>query len=144
MPWTFAHPAAVLPFRRFGSRRVPFAGLVAGSMAPDIGYYFGRYDVGAFAHAPMGVVLFCVPVSMVLVLVVIRLRTLLTAPLPQPHRSALRAIEPFAPSSPRSLAALAAAALLGAVTHIVWDAFTHAPGTTTHSFAFLGRNALAL
>ncbi|MEJ8845393.1 DUF4184 family protein [Variovorax rhizosphaerae] len=36
MPWTFAHPAAVLPLRRLtGEGRLSFAVLVVGSMSPD-------------------------------------------------------------------------------------------------------------
>ena len=35
MPFTLAHPAAVLPLRRF----LWFPGLVAGAVAPDVGYY---------------------------------------------------------------------------------------------------------
>jgi WD40 repeat protein len=37
MPWTFAHPAAVLPLRKFCADRLSFAGLVVGSVSPDIG-----------------------------------------------------------------------------------------------------------
>jgi len=36
MPWTFAHPAAVLPLRAVGPVRPPLLGLVIGSMAPDL------------------------------------------------------------------------------------------------------------
>jgi hypothetical protein len=39
MPATFAHPAAVLPFRFFGARWFNFTALVIGSMAPDAGYF---------------------------------------------------------------------------------------------------------
>ena len=35
MPFTLAHPAAVLPLRRW----LWFPGLVAGAVAPDVGYY---------------------------------------------------------------------------------------------------------
>ncbi|GAD87656.1 DUF4184 family protein [Nocardia asteroides NBRC 15531] len=35
MPITFAHPAAVLPFGRY----LPMGALVAGALAPDVGYY---------------------------------------------------------------------------------------------------------
>ena len=48
MPWTFAHPAAVLPFRRIVGRQLPLLGLVVGSMAPDMGYFAGQYAVATF------------------------------------------------------------------------------------------------
>ena len=49
MPWTLVHPAAVLPLRKLGVNRLPFGGLVVGSVAPDIGYYVGRFDLAAIA-----------------------------------------------------------------------------------------------
>ena len=39
MPWTFAHPAAILPLRRFCPAPLDFSALVIGSMVPDLGYY---------------------------------------------------------------------------------------------------------
>src|SRR5581483_12465816 len=38
VPFTLAHPAAVLPLRRRG---LVFSALVVGSMAPDFEYFFG-------------------------------------------------------------------------------------------------------
>ncbi|MBA3727450.1 MAG: DUF4184 family protein, partial [Armatimonadetes bacterium] len=38
MPWTFSHPAAVLPLRRLCPQSLDFAALVIGSTTPDIGY----------------------------------------------------------------------------------------------------------
>src|ERR1700744_2163138 len=35
MPWTFAHPAAVLPLRKALRSRLSFCALVVGSMSPD-------------------------------------------------------------------------------------------------------------
>ena len=50
MPWTFAHPAAVLPLRRFsGPGLLSFAALVIGSTSPDFLYYIGQFDLAAFA-----------------------------------------------------------------------------------------------
>src|SRR5262245_55917125 len=38
MPFPLAHPAAVLPVRRFCPRFLSFPALVAGSVSPDAGY----------------------------------------------------------------------------------------------------------
>ena len=40
MPFPLAHPAAVLPFRRYCSRWLNFPALVIGSLVPDLGYLF--------------------------------------------------------------------------------------------------------
>ncbi|MFE3273804.1 DUF4184 family protein [Nocardia sp. NPDC059239] len=47
MPFTLAHPAAVLPIRRV----LWFPGLVAGSIAPDIPYYLRIGVDGELTHA---------------------------------------------------------------------------------------------
>ena len=57
MPWTFAHPAAVLPLRKIGRFRLPLAALVVVSIAPDFGYYSGQFRLGTFAHSVPGIFL---------------------------------------------------------------------------------------
>ncbi|MBC3839901.1 DUF4184 family protein [Streptacidiphilus sp. 4-A2] len=66
MPFTFSHPAAVLPFvppLRDGRARGPLiaSALVAGSLAPDVPFFLesafrGSYGVGAATHRPWAVV----------------------------------------------------------------------------------------
>jgi hypothetical protein len=89
MPWTFAHPAAVLPFRRLGLKNLSFGGLVVGSISPDIGYYVGRFDVAALAHTTLGVLILCLPTGLVLFAMVRVLHRPVANVLPEPHRSAL-------------------------------------------------------
>ena len=137
MPWTFAHPAAVLPFRKLGTVRLPLLGLVLGSIAPDLGYYVGRLDVATFAHSWLGVPLFCVPVTLVLALILVRWRRELTAPLPPPHRHVIDGLSAPEIDTLAGAAMLAAAALVGAMTHVIWDSFTHASGEAVKSISAL-------
>ena len=132
MPWTFAHPAAVLPLRRWcGASGLSFAGLVAGSISPDLLYYVGRFDLGRHTHTPLGILLLCVPLGWLALTAARAMREPVARLLPEPHRSALLAIsDEAAPSCSRDgrLAAtlrLVASLALGAATHVVWDAFTH-------------------
>jgi hypothetical protein len=39
MPFTFAHPAAVLPLRRFCPDRLVWSALVIGTVSPDLEYF---------------------------------------------------------------------------------------------------------
>jgi hypothetical protein len=138
MPWTFSHPAAVLPFRRMAALlRLPLLGLVLGSIAPDLPYYVGRYDLASFAHSVTGALLVCAPLSALLAVCVIRWRTVLTAPLPQPHRGAIQGLEAPPAGSVASVIALGAAAFVGALTHITWDSFTHASGEAVKALPLL-------
>src|SRR4051812_40052597 len=66
MPFTLAHPAAVLPFRRFCPRFLSFPALIAGSVSPDLSYFFGRFNLGPFAHHPIKGFLFGVPAGLII------------------------------------------------------------------------------
>ncbi|MGW4225140.1 DUF4184 family protein [Streptomyces bauhiniae] len=137
MPFTLSHAAAVLPaVRRDGTGRGPLvpAVLVAGSFAPDLTYYAASVhaeamEFGTFTHSFTGVLTVDVLISWALVALWLLVREPLVALLPrrwQPRPAALlRCGSPRA----RVRAGLAlwwyVSAVLGGVTHVVWDAFTH-------------------
>jgi hypothetical protein len=127
MPWTLAHPAAVLPFRRFsGLGRLSFGALFIGSMSPDFVYYVGRFDLATFTHTPVGVFVVCLPAGLLVLALALWLRDPIAQILPQPHRDALLATRSALPYlTLRSLGLAAASLLLGATTHVLWDSFTH-------------------
>jgi len=145
MPWTFAHPVTVLPLRRLCPKRLSFAGLVIGSMIPDLGYYIHFADLARLAHTFIGSILVCLPTGFTLLVIFYGLRKPLWFLLPQPHRAAL---EPLiaAPFCLRlsSLLAAAASIVIGAWTHIVWDSFTHKNGWVVKHVAFLQESVFRL
>lgn len=129
MPWTFAHPAAVLPLRTVSRGRLNFAALVVGSLSPDFGYYIGQFGIATLAHSSSGLFLVCLPTGVLALFMVRTLRQPVCFLLPQPHRSVIATlpeIEPFKSAS--SIVLMAVSVLLGAFTHVVWDSFTHASG----------------
>ncbi|MGX1760283.1 DUF4184 family protein [Streptomyces lydicus] len=140
MPFTLSHAAAVLPaLRRTGTARGPLvaSALVAGSFAPDMTYYAdslipGAMAFGAVTHAPSGVLTVDVLVTVALVGGWLLVREPLIALLPRSWRSPVHAFvrgRSRRPRGMRQLLTLAAwfvvSAVLGATTHVVWDAFTH-------------------
>lgn len=120
MPFTLSHPAAVLLFR---GTRLPVAAMVAGSMAPDAPMFVrvsGGYGV---THSLLGVVTVDVVLSALAVAVWFGLvRDALVDVAPAAVRERL---EPHARYTARQWALAPPAAILGAVSHVVWDAFTH-------------------
>jgi uncharacterized protein DUF4184 len=129
MPWTLVHPAAVLPLRKWGLKKLSFAGLVVGSVSPDIGYYVGRFDLAVVAHTSLGLLVLCLPTGLVLFALVRVLHRPVANMLPEPHRSALLSM----PQVPRLtslpvLIAVAVSIIFGAMTHNAWDSFTHPAG----------------
>lgn len=131
MPFTLAHPAAVLPLRRL--RFLQTVPLIIGSLVPDVPYYFpdriGRlfYDT----HTLYGSIIPCVPMGLLLLLSIVLLREPLTVLLsPRVRWVCLNALERF--HAQRLHWPLAVPSILiGTWTHIAWDSFTHPGGWTT-------------
>lgn len=145
MPFTLSHPAAVLPLRRF-CPRLDFAGLLIGSIIPDIGYYIPGLAAHRETHSLAGIVFPGLPVGLMLLALLHWLKLPLCFVLPQPHRAALT---PLAANRRRwpglaSLAVGAASVLLGAWTHIAWDGFTHRGRWGPQHLAFLNDPALLI
>jgi len=129
MPWTFAHPAAVLPLRHVPCRRLSFCTLVVGSMAPDFGFYFGSFAISRKAHTLWGLLTICLPSGLALIAIIRLLHRPIGNLLPLPHRQRILSLPPL-----RSLSSVPAfiwasiALLIGGSTHIFWDSFTHESG----------------
>ena len=143
MPLTFSHPAAVVPFARKG---LPLSALVIGSMSPDFIYFIRLAPRGAFTHTAEGVLLFCLPVSLLVLwlyhaLLKMPLISLLPCPLQEELLASSRQFR-FLPL--RRMAVLIASILIGASTHVVWDGFTHENGWALQWFPFLSVTVMDL
>jgi hypothetical protein len=120
MPLPLAHPAAVLPLRRFCPRFLSLPALFIGSLTPDAGHIMG--GLAAFAHSLTGSLLFCWPVGLLLVWICALLKTcVIAAKVEVPdltRRTSLGA------GVTRAFG-LSISVLLGVWTHILWDSFTN-------------------
>lgn len=125
MPFTLAHPAAVLPLKRFCPRPLSFAGLVVGSIVPDAGYLFGHFKVDEFSHTFMGSFGFDLPAGILMVALFYGLRRRAVEFLPETQR---RRFLPLCSQPVPSIFVLVISILLGAWTHLLWDSFTHKNG----------------
>jgi Domain of unknown function (DUF4184) len=134
VPFTLAHPAAVLPLVRRGRARGKLIGsaLVFGAMAPDVPYFAGAFALGDAAHSWAAVPTLDLGITVALAAVWhLVLRVPLVGLLPA--RWAAAADQLTAPRGGRIRIRLPAvpwfvlSAVIGTVTHVVWDDFTH-PG----------------
>jgi hypothetical protein len=129
MPFTFAHPAAVLPLRRFKSLHM--AALMVGSITPDLSYYVpAKYTNGAFleSHTAMGAIYIDIPVGLVTLLIGFLLRRPLTVLMsPRARALCLHSLERLR-EQPRLWLWTPLAVYVGTWTHIAWDALTHDNG----------------
>jgi hypothetical protein len=138
MPFTPAHVMAVLPGVRWQrALRLDPTCLVLGSMAPDFEYFARGRQSGAFSHTWLGLLVWGLPVTVALAALyhrVVKWPLLVAAP---------RALTPvFAGAwqtrwSASVIASVLVSAVLGNVTHLLWDGVTHANGLFVRAFAVL-------
>ncbi len=147
MPFTFlAHQAPVLPLKIWRPQWFSGAGLVLGSMAPDF-EKFVRGDVNSrFAHTLLGQVVYCLPVS---VLVYLLLTRVVAAPLARfaPDLGVLRVRDyarVLAARRQERWATFAASTLVGSFTHVLWDGVTHGDPRVVAIAPFLGNRVITL
>jgi hypothetical protein len=133
MPFTLAHPAAVLPLRRYCPRVLSFPALVLGSLTPDVGYCFREWDVDIFSHGLLGSVVFCLPVGLIMLAFYYVARPFAIRFLPGRY-----SVSPFAflPSI--------FGILVGAWSHIVWDSFTNRNGWAVLRVPILQANVFSV
>ena len=159
MPFPLAHPAAVLPLRRFCPQRLDFSALVIGSVLPDMAYtiddlnkfsrtlvyIFGpaaedlpwvkqAWDWDDFSHTFLGSIGFCLPLGFILLMASYSLRLALVRTLPNPHRDALL---PLGGGRTCSLWTCVISLLIGIWTHIAWDSLTNSDRWLGQHWAFL-------
>ena len=132
MPFTLAHPAAILPLR--GIRYLRMAPLVIGAVTPDVPYYLplgpsGRpLRLGLDTHSLVSAFTFDLALGMALLALAVLLREPLTALLPARARwLCLEGLERFRRRASEWLLA-PLAILIGVFSHLLWDSFTHADG----------------
>jgi Domain of unknown function (DUF4184) len=129
MPFTLAHPIAALPLWQASRQRLNLLGLMVGSIVPDLGYFLALKPTDTFRHTALGAVTQGLLEGLLLFGIgryglaqpVIKLLPLAIA-----QRCSI-------PNFKRQLSicnaiSIGVSILLGALSHIVWDSFTHPTG----------------
>ncbi|TQS88246.1 DUF4184 family protein [Limnobaculum zhutongyuii] len=128
MPFTFVHPAIVLPLGSFFARRCSLTGLIAGSMVPDFEYFLRMEVKSLYSHSLSGIFLFDLPVALLLSFIFHGIvRNSLINNLPQflyCRLSYLTRLDwPAYANKHKSV--LLGSIMLGIFSHLLWDSFTH-------------------
>ena len=134
MPFPLAHPAAVLPLRRFCPRFLCFPALVVGSLCPDLGHALGWLDLDEVAHRFWGSLVFCLPVGLLLLELLFRWRVRLVRLVPSPWQAVLR---PLCLPRLGAPVVVLASLLVGTWTHLLLDSFTNQRGEAAVFFNVL-------
>ncbi len=124
MPFTLSHAAAAWPFRR---TPLELSALITGCFAPDFTFFFFLKPHGFYGHTLPGIFLLDLPASLVVLwLFHAYIKQPLILILPRAVRRRMNSSdEKFSFWPPARLANIVLSILIGACTHMVWDAFTH-------------------
>jgi hypothetical protein len=146
MPFTISHIAAVLPGQRPLRRLGLMSAAMIGSMVPDFGMLFPWPLSRAQTHGMLALLTFCLPTGLVAwALFQALIKPAWSAVFPDAWRLRLLAEHPKVRLSRWQVWVGAAAAILGgALTHLVWDGFTHEGGRGVRLLPLLDDSAPAI
>jgi hypothetical protein len=144
MPFTVSHAAAVLPFSRLLKRWHVLSAAIIGSMVPDFGIFL-PWELGRFeTHGLRALFIFCLPVGLTAYWL---FQYLIKVPLLEllPDSVYWRWKDYAQPASIRNIRQWCLAALgvlAGAVSHLIWDGFTHEGARGVQMFPSLDNRAV--
>lgn len=138
MPFTLAHAAAALPFRRL--RLVPSA-LIVGTFAPDFEYFLCLTPGVGFGHTLRGTFALTLPLAMLVLWI---FHALVKVPVTRllPNTIQCRVVthlDRFRFFGPIRFMLIVGSVLLGIATHLLWDSFTHPSTWLYNHWTFLSQ-----
>lgn len=138
MPFTFAHPAIILPLRNLSSRWFSGIALIAGSITPDFEYFLRMRIHSSCSHSIEGILTFNIPIGIILILLYLFLvqKPLLEA-LPASISSRIPLISTDRAYLLKRIPVFFISLLIGIGSHLLWDAFTHTHGYFTERVSWL-------
>mgnify|MGYP003586426737 CR=1 FL=1 len=149
MPFTFSHPAIVLPLTYLPKKWFSFTGLVIGSLTPDFEYFLRMKIKSIYSHTIEGLFWFDLPLGLLLAFLFHNIvRDRLFDNLPTFLKTRFFAFKQFDWNEhfKRNWFIVSISILTGAFSHIFWDSFTHDHGyfvqtipALQNSIDFLGR-----
>lgn len=131
MPFTFSHPAIVLPLTYLPRQWFSLTGLVIGSLTPDFEYFLRMRITSNFSHTIAGLFWFDVPAGILLAFIFYYfVRDSLFRNLPTILKARLSSFMQFDWKNyfKNNRLVVTISVLIGAASHIFWDGFTHRHG----------------
>jgi hypothetical protein len=142
MPFTFAHPSAILPLK---NKSFNLSGLILGSMAPDFIYFILFNPSSNIGHTFLGFVLFNLPICFLLNYIFYKyIQELFIVSMPTfiSTRYIYLVQNKNQLSNRKDILRFIYSCLIGMLTHIFWDAFTHKTGFFVNQIPFLKHSIL--
>lgn len=137
MPFTFSHPAIVLPFAIFPKRFFSLTGLVIGSMIPDFEYFLRMKLQSNYSHTLKGIFWFDLPLAILVSFIFHNLvKKEFIDNLPLFFKSRFFAFKAFDWNAYfiKNWWVVCISILIGTLSHLFWDSFTHHGGYFVNEF----------
>ncbi|UQD55833.1 DUF4184 family protein [Flavobacterium sp. K5-23] len=129
MPFTFSHPSIILPLLR--SNKLSATGLIVGSICPDFEYFIRMKVQSNISHTFVGLLLFNIPIGFLVALLFHEIiKKTLIENLPSFFRNRFEVLKntKWIDYLKGNFYYVLISILIGAFSHIFWDAFTHESG----------------
>ena len=138
MPFTVAHPILILPLLKI--RKLSATGLIIGSIIPDVEFIIQMKEVENVGHHVSGIFLFDLPAAIIcsyLFHYLIRDTSRRHMPDPMIERFMLKDHFDWHREFTKNFAPVILSFLIGILSHLIWDAFTHHDGYFVTLFPML-------
>ena len=139
MPFTFAHPAIVLPFNK-KPQFFSMTALIIGSMSPDFEYFLRMKIKSDMSHTLFGIVYFDLPITLMVAFIfhsIIRNELIKNLPHFLYKRFAHYLTFNWNQYCLHHWFIVLTSAVIGILSHIGWDSFTHLTGFVVKHIPFL-------
>ena len=143
MPFTFAHPAIVLPLASLQKKWFSITGLILGSVIPDFEYFLRLKVQSQYSHTISGVFWFDIPLALFVALIfhnIVRRDLFDNLPLLLKSRFQKYNQLNWNKYFIQNWLIVVYSIVLGAFSHILWDSFTHKDGYFVQNIIILSYN----
>lgn len=131
MPFTFSHPAIVLPLTYLPKKWFSLTGLIIGSITPDFEYFIRMKVQSDYSHTLSGLFWFNLPLGILLAFIfhgIVRNSLIENLPLFLKSRFSNFTRFNWLNFFKKNILVVILSILIGAASHLFWDSFTHQTG----------------
>ena len=135
MPFTFSHPAIILPLNYLPKKWISLTGLIIGSLTPDFEYFIRMKIESNYSHTFWGIFWFDLPLGILMTFVfhnIVKHDLIKNLPKKLNERFRAKAEENWNKYFARNWKIV-----IGILSHIFWDSFTHQSGIFVKVFSKL-------
>ena len=131
MPFTFSHPAIILPLNCLPKKWFSLTGLIIGSLLPDFEYFIRMKIESIYSHTFWGIFYFNLPLGIALAFIFHNfVKTELFKNIPTALNQRFKKCEKLNWNKyfAENWIAVISSVIIGTISHIFWDSFTHESG----------------